>query len=347
LRAPRIAPTAFLLDDGRLFVGGGLAADGTPLSALEWLSGDARSHLQALFPPELPARYDRAFAALPGGGVLAVGGCEQREADDADDAELCREMCRKGCPPRGGYDAWWITPDYELFEVELEASAPRPVLLGGGDGRPLFSGGAPSDTRVYRFDPWRARFDALSTQVPSPPRAGLPAQAIDVQAFVWLAETDDGVLLSGIRLGTRNRYARDVALVAQPDPEFPGRPLNLVPDRPLDSDVVYDGSLSFARGAEPTVYVAATDYADVSISIRFEGAPPRVRLGEDDLGGDACPWPAAASSLVEVIRRGQSAELVAGDELVRCKVAAGRLRVGLRVASDDETRISSLDVLRR
>jgi hypothetical protein len=79
LRAPRIAPSALLLDDGRLFVGGGTAADGTPLSALEWLSGDARTHLGAVFPPDLPARYDRAFAALPGGGVLMAGGCDSRE----------------------------------------------------------------------------------------------------------------------------------------------------------------------------------------------------------------------------------------------------------------------------
>src|SRR5690606_9647674 len=42
LRAPRLSPSAFLLDDGRLFVGGGTSADGAPLSALEWLSGDAR-----------------------------------------------------------------------------------------------------------------------------------------------------------------------------------------------------------------------------------------------------------------------------------------------------------------
>jgi hypothetical protein len=347
LRAPRIAPSALVLDDGRLFVGGGSAADGTPLSALEWLSADAREHLAALFPPELPARHERAFVALPGSGVLAVGGCEPREPRDASERDECRASCRAGCPPAAGYDAWWITAEGELHELDFELAAPRPVLLGGGDGAPLFATGAPGDTRLYRFDPWSASFQRLEVEVPAPPRAGLPAQALDVQAYVWLAETEAGVSLHGLRLGTRNRYSRDVSLVAQADPEFPGRPLHLVPDRPLDASAGYDGTLWFEAASPVAVHVAATDYAELSLSVHFEGAAPRVLLGATELGGDGCAWPAPSSSPVRVVRSGATAELFAGDARTACAVDSGRLRLAFTSALEAGTRISSVELARR
>ena len=346
LRAPRIAPRALVLDDGRVFVGGGMAANGTPLSALEWLSADAREHLGAVFAPDMPARHDRAFVALPGGGVLAVGGCEARlPRDDGESAE-CAQTCRRGCPPSDGYDAWWIAPSGELHQLSFELSAPRPVLLGGGDGLPVLAPGMPGEQRLYRFDPWRGEFDALTVEVPLPPSAELPAQAIDVEAFVWLAESVEGVSLQGLRLGTRNRYSRDVFLVAQSDPDFPERPLHLVPDRPLDRTVTYDGSLQFEAESPVSIYVAATEYADVSLTITFEGAPPTVLLGTTRLGGQVCAWPEPATSPLRVIRRGTNAELVVGDVTRGCDVEAGRLRLAFGASSAGATRVASIEVSR-
>src|SRR5690606_5314369 len=117
LRAPRLSPSAFVLDDGRLFVGGGTSADGAPLAALEWLSGDARQHLAFELAPVIPPRHERAFAPLPGGGVLAVGGCEERPPRDDEDAETCTALCNRGCPPEAGYDAYWIAPDGAITTV--------------------------------------------------------------------------------------------------------------------------------------------------------------------------------------------------------------------------------------
>lgn len=346
LLAPRIAPAAFLLDDGRLFVGGGVAADGTPLSALEWLSGDGRAHLGAVFPPEMPARYDRAFVAMPGGGVLAVGGCEARIPRDESEAEECAESCRKGCPPRAGYDAWWITRDGEPHELAFELTAPRPLLLAGQGGNPILATGAPGEARLYRFDPWRARFEVLPGSVAAPPRAGLPAAAIDVESLVWLAETDQGVVLEGLRVGTRNRFARDVQLVTQADPELPDRPLHLAPDRLLDELAGYDGALWFSEGAPVRVYVAATDYADFSLEIVFDGEPPRVWLGPRELGGTDCPFPAARSP-VSVTRTGSHVRLSSGVDALECQVVTGRVHVALGAALHGSTRVLSVDLERR
>jgi hypothetical protein len=347
LSAPRISPSALTLDDGRLFIGGGSAADGTPLSALEWLSSDAREHLGAVFPPGMPARYDRAFTALPGGGVLAVGGCEARSARDGDEQAECQAACREGCPPLTGYDAWWIAASGEVHELPFDLPAPRPVLLGGGDGAPLLASGAPGDDRLYRFDPWRAEFDLLDLELPGPPpRAGLPALSLDVEAFAWLAETADRVLLQGLRLGTRNRYSRDVFLVTQSDPKFPERPLHLVPDRPLAGSAGYDGALWFSTGSPVVVYVAATDYADLSLSVHFDGAAPRVVLGSAEFGGEACPWPESDSSPVVLVRNGDTVRLSVAGQAVTCAADGGRVRVGLAAPVGAETRISRVDLSR-
>src|SRR6185369_4735326 len=79
LNVGRSAPSVLGLDDGRLFVAGGEDASGNPVGAIEWLAADTT---QLPWPFDgsitLPPRFDRAYAALPGGAVLAVGGCEAR-----------------------------------------------------------------------------------------------------------------------------------------------------------------------------------------------------------------------------------------------------------------------------
>lgn len=346
LRAPRLSPSAFLLDDGRLFVGGGTSADGAPLSALEWLSGDAREHLAADLAPTIPPRYDRAFAPLPGGGVLAVGGCDDRAPRDDDEAERCASLCNHGCPPADGYDAHWIAPDGAITAVPLDIVAPRPVLLGAGRGAPLLASGAPGDERLYRFDPWQARFEALPIALPVPPRAGLPVLALDGNAFLWLAESEDGPEIFGLRLDTRGRYARDVFLVAQPDPVDPARPLHLVPDRPVGAEVQYDGALTLEPNSEVTVYVTDTDYADVTITLTLEGeGRPRVVLGPFEAGGPDCPWPEGASSEVRVERTGSEVALVVASHRIACPAPRGRVRLGLR-GGDEATRVVRLEVNR-
>src|SRR6478736_5086957 len=136
LHIGRSAPAVLRLDDGRLFVAGGEDVDGRPVGALEWRAADA--------------------SPLPGGAVLAVGGCEDREALAGED---CASECLRGCPPRPSaaeaahFEAYWISADGALTALDFPLSAGHPSLLPGSDGgpwliagsgRPGSSDGAPS-----------------------------------------------------------------------------------------------------------------------------------------------------------------------------------------------------------
>jgi hypothetical protein len=366
----RIEPRALRLSDGRIFVAGGVRLDGAPAEpAAEWLTADARLDTTKLS-REVAPRFERAFVATEGGGVLAVGGCEDRPPASDQDARACAASCSHGCPPLGGqYEAWWIDRDGAATPVRLEGiSAPRPLLLPGSDGSPWLvaaEASAPEKPRLFRFNPWAAGFEPAN--VPDDlrlPRPGTPEPlAFERDAFVWVDEADAQGQLLGLRLGTRNRYARDLALVGLSDPIDPTRPQHLVPDRPLGAAASYDGALRLigaafrAEQAPPntdpdvTIRVADTDYGDVTVKLQIgEGAPPRVLLGETELGGVACPWPdgtrrGADFELPTVRRSGMRAELLFHGGGQACQVENGRLQLALR-AGDGVSTITELDVQR-
>jgi hypothetical protein len=340
----RIDPVALLLSDGRVFVGGGVDVDGAPvLPAAEWLSEDAKRNLGDTG-QLLPARVGRAFVALPGGGVLAVGGVAEGSSGD---------------------DAFWIDPNGAIEPISLGSiRAESPILLPGSDGRPWLIA-AEADAldvpRLYRFDPWAKLFEPAD--VPAElrlPRPGFPQPiAIDPDAFVWLDDDANGEHgeLVGLRLGTRNRYAQDVALVLSSDPLDPGRPMHLAPASPLDASEVYDGGqLHLAPnddgGLGVTVWVTDTDYADVSISVHLgaDSALPVLVLGDTPLGGSSCPWPAGpardeAALRPSVLRQGEIAQLRYQGESRECRVAAGRHALGI-AAEGDASVVAQLDVVR-
>lgn len=360
--APRIDPQALRLSDGRVFVGGGVGLDGALTEpAGEWLTALGRPD-ETRLSRNVALRFDRAFVATTGGGVLAVGGCEDRPASSTEDAARCAEQCRYGCPPLDDeYDAWWIAPDGSASAVSLEGIvAPRPVLLPGSDGSPWLvaaSAEDPTIPRLFRFNPWAGRFgpanvpDGLRLPKPDGPRP----LAVDPDAFVWVDDEDDseGALL-GLRLGTRNRYTQDLALVLLSDP-FEARPQHLVPEAPLGNGVSYDGKLRFsgntAGDAGVTVRVADTDYADVTIQLHVsEGVPPQVLLGATPLGGDQCPWPTGDArggdfDLPTIARHGRQAVLLFQGKSRSCPVETGRLQLGLR-GGDGPSVVEQLDVLR-
>ncbi|HEY6080123.1 MAG TPA: hypothetical protein VIW29_15020 [Polyangiaceae bacterium] len=343
---PRIDPVALLLSDGRVFVGGGVDLDGLPVSSPvgEWLSPDATRNL-ASTGSELPPRAGRAFVAMPGAAVLIVDG----EADDD-----------------GLFHAWWLDAEGKVEDIELSSIfAANPRLLPGSDGRPWLIAALASAQdvpRLFRFDPWAKAFELAD--VPADlrlPRPRFPQPvAIDPDAFVWLDDdqsAEHGELV-GLRLGTRNRFTQDVALVLLSDPLDPARPLHLAPAHAVNAAEVYaDAKLHLAPGDDGglglAVLVTDTDYAEVTITLHVapdSPALPVVMLGEAALGGSACPWPEGpaltqAEERPTVIRSGQSAQLLYGGESVFCSVAAGRLTLGLR-AEGAPAIVSQLDVQR-
>lgn len=354
--AARIDPRALRLSDGRIFVGGGTALDGSPVSPVgQWLTPEARVDATRLSSDVAP-RFDRAFAALPGGGVLAVGGCEDRPASSDDDAERC-SRCAHGCVPLEGYDAWWIDRDGDATPVSLDGiSAPRPLLLPGSDGSPWLvadADDAPGEARLFRFNPWAASFDAVALprgrELPSPDQPA-PVE-VGLDSFVWLGAGAGRDQLFGLRLGTRGRYAQDLALVLSADPLDPGRPEHLAPSRALGDSAGYDGRLTLVRD-DVTIEVADTDYADVTVSLRLDGESrhlPVVALGDAALGGPDCPWPDPRPDSDEppsVVRTDTRALLhFRGGEPRACSVPAGRLRLGLR-AGAERTVIDQLEIER-
>jgi hypothetical protein len=364
--APRIDPHALRLTDGRIFVGGGVGLDGALTQPVgEWLTPVGRLDKTKLSPSVVP-RFDRAFVGTVGGGVLAVGGCEDRPAHSTADADACAAECSHGCPPLGGeYDGWWITPDGVARPVSLQGiAAPRPILLPGSDGSPWLVAenlAEPGIPRLFRFNPWGARF------APAPvsddvrlPKPGTPQPlVIDPDAFVWIDDSPAAGQLLGLRLGTRNRYTQDLALVLMSD-AIETRPLHLVPDRPLGDSVSYDGKLRFSGSAtvpakrpdaDLAIRVADTDYADVTVKLHLgEGPPPQVLLGPTPLGGLNCPWPegnerGGSFDLPTVVRQAGLAQLLFHGGNRSCQVLTGRLELGLR-AGDEASVVEQLDVQR-
>ena len=363
LQVGRRAPAVLRLSDGRLFVAGGEDAAGAPVAALEWRDADT-SPLPAPFDGSitLPPRFDRAYAALPGGAVLAVGGCEDR-APHAD--EDCMRDCLRGCPPTP-FEAFWIAADGAVSPLSLSLGAGHPSLLPGTDGGPWLIASAAGRASLSRFDPWHGDFELID------PDFGLddtrpPARfvALGLDSFAWFTEDGQAGVLTGSRLGTRSAFSSDVALVGPRDPDDPSRPAHLVPDHAPSEDLTYEtgpGALRFAAaegaGASPCVWVSDALFADFSAEIEFSSSvSPSLRLGPTRLvdpaasdAGDSCVLPALAPDAeggrILITRTGNHAALSLGNARSECTVSTQRVAVGVCASSLGAARVTRVRVTR-
>ena len=369
LQFGRSAPALVRLSDGRVLVAGGEDAAGRPVPQLEWRAADA-SALRAPFTGEvsLPPRFDRAFAALPGGAALAVGGCEDRQPAVDED---CQAWCSRGCPsdPNANAslasEAFWISADGSVTALEFPLSATRPVLLAGSDGRPwlvaaaLNGNGQPlAHTRaLYRFDPWQKSFSRADPELQSSAEARFVSTGPD--AFVWLDEDDLGSVVRGARLGTRSSYSSDATLIELPASDDASRPAHLAPDQPLNGEAHYDGALSFARAdagsTKPCVWVSDALFSDFSASIEFtSAAAPGLRIGArgfvDPSSSDAdpaCVLPVASGSGTLLVKRtGNHVSLTIGAARSACQISASRVELGLCASELGPVRLTRLRVTR-
>ncbi|HWZ90962.1 MAG TPA: hypothetical protein VNW92_19005, partial [Polyangiaceae bacterium] len=261
----------------------------------------------------LPARFDRAFTALPGGAALALGGCEDRPALPGED---CTVWCSRGCPPtpdpvtNQSYDAFWVSSDGVVTKLDFPLSAPRPILVPGSDGRPwLIASGVdqagqpvPDDFAAYRFDPWQHRFDAVDLDLGfSPAMNQARVVSTGPDAFIWLDADSDGPVVRGVRLGTRSAFSSDVPLVKVHDDS--ARPAHLAPDHPPDGTVSYEGNaLQFSelasQSAPTCVWISDAEYGDFSAKIQFSSEiPPALRLGARTIAAPNSTGPSAPCQL--------------------------------------------------
>ena len=363
----RSGPTVLRLEDGRLFVAGGEDASGKPVAALEWRGADT-SKLPAPFDGSisLPARFDRAYVALPGGAVLAVGGCEDRAPEAGED---CTRECQRGCPPRpstassGRYEAFWISADATVTALNLPIRAGHPSLLPGSDGSPWLIA---DNAELYRFDPWRGDFESAGTGLGldgalSPPRF----VAMGLDSFAWLSDDAQGVVLAGVRLGTRSAFSNDVPLVTPRDPNDPTRPAHLVPDHAPSAELSYEegsGALAFASStsgmAKTCVWLSDAQFGDFSAEFAFSsGASPSLRLGNSQFvdpeahdTSSSCALPALAEGNVGgriLLRRvGNHATLTLGSAHSECSISAERVPVGVCASDLGPVRVTLVSVRR-
>jgi len=378
LSVGRRAPTALRLDDGRIFVAGGEDADGSPIGALEWRGPDT-SPLPAPFDGSisLPPRFARAYATLPGGAVLAVGGCEERAPEAGED---CTHDCQRGCPPRPAagradrYDAFWIAADGVVTALSLPLGAGHPHLLPGSDGSPWLvadeeSGAAEGSANrptLYRFNPWQATFDPVETELELDlARASARFVGLGLDSFAWLSEDPAGIVLNGMRLGTRSAFSSDVPLVTLRDPDDPSRPAHLVPDRPPGADLSYEvapAALAFApsasAAAKTCVWISDALFGDFSAEFAFSSdVRPSLRLGTTELVDPAeapadgvCLLPALpddhTESRILLQRVGSHASLTIGNAHSECLVSARRLAVGVCASKLGPARVTRVSVTR-
>jgi len=375
----RTSPTALCLSDGRILVAGGTDEGGHPVAGLEWRAADG-SKLGSPWNGSLtlPARYDRAFVALPGGAALSVGGCEGRAALPGED---CSVWCAHGCPPAtaegnaGPYDAFWIGADGSIRALDLALNAPRPFLMPGSDGSPWLlandtdSSGAkvPGTTALYRFDPWHQRFDAADADLEIAPEFEPRFVSTGPDAFIWLESDSDGPVLRGVRLGTRAALTSDLSLVSL-RAEDSTRPAHLAPDYPPTA-VNYDsalGRLSFsalAADAPATcVWLADADFGDFSAQISFSTQiPPSLRLGDVKIaqssaeGGSTCTLPAlsavaASGDRMHLRRTGNHISMQLGSASSTCELggleAPARIPFGLCQSELGPVSVTELDITR-
>lgn len=257
LEVGRIDPTALVLSNGLVFVGGGsrpagnqanpAGQDPEPLGLVEVFSADAG---QKLWSTTLPRRPHRAFTTLPGGGVLSVASCD--EVGDRADCACFDETgaaCDASVETAPFVDAYWLEPEGELETVAFSTegatascSTPaEPLLAPGSDGAPwlITRGTGRTPTCLWRFEPWpgegsandgtgarhRPRFVPTSVTLAFPPDTRARPLSFGPDAFAWIGENGG---FSGAALGHRGPLTRDTELLTA----APGalRPAHLAPD---------------------------------------------------------------------------------------------------------------------
>jgi hypothetical protein len=312
LAKARSAPAVLRLASGEVLVAGGLDAQGAAVSTLEWFKPDASAPSRV--PRDLVAGSARAFAALPGGGALAVV-----------------------APPAGAGPAfqsvWVIDADGALeAAVPIPGALTGPVLFGQAGGAPALWTG----DRWLRWQPWDGAFGALGAL------DDVPADVSDV-----VASGDDGLAMwldgatwavTGLRFDTRGPYSSVDAPLLLTDAS------DLAPDRlPAAGVDAFDaalGGLVLAPGA--SAFITDRNYADVEVDVDAPtGEPALVVLrdgagGEIEVGGAGCSGALSGTPLSSMAVRRVGSIItwnVPGVASGTCSAqvaGATRLAIGLR-----------------
>jgi len=336
-------------------VAGGYDDDDQLVPGADWIVR-TDGNFETVPSPEgaLPARFDQDFVAMPGGSVLVVGGCEDRDGS----ADECAP-CRRGCRPEAGWEAFWIDSDHDAVRLELGKAAPRPRLLPAPDGAPYLvpqagAAGFEAGHELLRFDPWAQGFFSV-TPLEHPPELDRPLAQLDAGAAVWVSDAIDDAALLGQRFSTRNVFAQDLELITLVSSTNAHWPLHLAPGHAVQGDRYArlvprasgpgsDFVLEVSGGAE--VWLTDARFADFRLEVALDaGDAPELLIDSAD---HRCRWPEAGAerpATLRAERRENSVVLSAGDLETVCDVPTTRLALGLR-AKSDPVQLSRLTVHR-
>jgi hypothetical protein len=315
LSVPRRDPSVLLLASGEVLVAGGFDATGAPVSTLEWFTPDVSRHSKAT--QDLGAVGPaQAYAALEGGGALAVAGSPSGAA----------------C----SFTVWQVSADGQPQRAPSVAcsAAPQPVFFGGASGAPVLWTGQ----EWLRWQPWRGTFGALNVLGETPTIADATCAA-DPGMAMWLHLEPSGSdgSLTALRFDTSNVYS-PLAETLVTDAS------SLAPDRlPLAGVVSFDtqspeGALDLGPGA--SAFVTDRTYDDVAVDVTLPASTaPFVVLrdamgNETEVGDLQCPADLAGPSQVHVERHGATVSWSTGAGSSGACTAgfdpSARVAVGLR-----------------
>jgi len=318
LTVARGDPTVLRLTSGKIFVAGGFDGGGKPVAWIEWLSSDFMS------PHPMPQQLmsgatASAFAALEGGGVLAVF-----------------------APPVGApadFENTWVIDPNGVPTAVAPTPAPitHPVFFGGSGGAPVLWTGA----TWLRWQPWTATFAGLSVLDAAPANVDDATCSPDPGLALWLDVAHGTV--AGLRLGTLNAYS-PLQMGGAVD-----IPSETAPDRiPGAGVIAFDdgtGSLTLAKQGA-SVFVTDRTYADVSITMTLPTSQPPLVVLRDQTGAEVsvgdpqqCPGllTTKGATSLDVVRAGTTVTWsVNGGAATQCTTAladGARVSVGLRAGS--------------
>lgn len=347
LEVARKNPSALRLSDDRVLVAGGVDGSNDPVELLEWLTADGSridQESSALATADESATTGRAFAEMPGGGVLVVGGCRLLGAGNPP----CDAPCSGGAGCASD-EVLWLTRDGTptVLPDALDVTAATPFLVAGEEGRPWLLADGPNGGRVLRrFNPWEGTFVPADTPVTVPQDPDARALATDPGLIVWLGGENAGDLpsLTAYRHGTRGPFTDAIA------PLLLGSTDGLSLDRPLGPGVARDSNdgdvLLTTAGA--ALIVTDTTYADVSVAVDVRaGAPPTITLADRAYGDGSCPWPAAPEPpfTAELDRIGAEVRLTIAGKTQVCPGNSGRVSVSI-VGTGETVDVRSVAVRR-
>ena len=321
----RTHPSVLVLDDGKVLVALGRAADGSAVTAVERFDLQERLFAE-VEGVELPAHEADAVAALEGGRVGYVG-CDRGA------------VCELGVllPAGDGYT-------YVPRAIDALADLAQLRLTALRDGQLLLTASARASAapRAYLLDLAAEHVQELG--------ASRVANAVIALADGSLAELDP----FGASL---RRHDLTSVLHDAPDPVIgdgaAAVALDLGERWQLRSGLQ---ALADARFDLPALRFAALRIelaieGDAVLLLEPAGAPPlRVQLQGDALRvqGEGCRLARAADDPLAIERDGPSLRLRAGSSEMQCELPAlGNGRIGVALEAREGTRVQRLRVLRR